>query len=467
MKAPAAITVTEFETFEAREAAFNAAVGHLIPARYMGPQRFWKEFRKITEDHRESLKPMPTYITSNPRDCLAFGTVRQVLAAAGWAAAGGSKQGVSGRSSSRSLGRSLGRSSGPEGLGDILENFGLRRLANQPLRTLSGGETVRLSLAKTMLAVTGARRLVIASPFCWLSRQHLPLLEKVMDRFSGARKPVDVLIMQGESCQDEISADRLHAHKMPVPYIDFSLRLSGLKINLGTPINAITAQPAHAGVRDMDARLTSPCLLVGDNGQGKSLVAKALCGAVGCVGSVCIESNNRAGRGRLLFQDVVTQTLLRSFKDLQRMEGSSNRSAAEAIFTGLLPFHPRTGRDGAFASASLSSFPAPPSLLEVKAMLIAVRLAVKPAALVLDEPDWGLSRDAAIGLVLAVIDRAHQLGVPVILISHKPWWRSVAGSVIEAFKTLPRDAAGDDAVDCKTAFTIDLRPQSASGRKSS
>jgi ABC-type Mn2+/Zn2+ transport system ATPase subunit len=442
--------VTGFETFEAREAAFNAAVGHLIPARYMGPQRFWKEFRKITEDHRGSLEPMPTYITSNPRDCLAFGTVSQVLAAAWWAAAGGSDN----------------RSFGQGGLDGILEDFGLRRLENQPLRTLSGGETVRLSLAKTMLAAAGARRLVIASPFCWLSRHHLPLLEKVMDRFSDARKPVDVLIMQGESCQDEISADRLHAFKMPVPYLDFSLRISGLKINLGTPINAITAQPAHAGVRDMDARLTSPCLLVGDNGQGKSLVAKALCGAVGCVGSVCIESNNSAGRGRLLFQDVVSQTLLRSFKELQRMESSSRGFTAEAIFTGLLSFQARTASDGASVRASMSSSPGAPSLLEVKTMLIAVRLAANPAALVLDEPDWGLSRDAAIGLVLAVVDKAHQLGVPVILISHKPWWRSVAGSVIEVSKTLPRDAAGDGAGHCKTAFSIDLRPQSASGRKS-
>lgn len=461
MTASAAITVTEFETFETREAAFNEAVGHLIPARYMGPQRFWKEFRKITEGHRESLEPMPTYITSNPRDCLAFGTVNQVLAAARWAAGGSS-----GNASGNASGESSGRSFGPEGLDGVLEDFGLRRLENQPLRTLSGGETVRLSLAKTMLAAAGARRLVIASPFCWLSRHHLPLLDKVMGRFSDAQKPVDVLIMQGESRQDKISADRLRSFKMPVPYLDFSLRLSGLKINLGTPINAITARPAHAGVRDLDARLTSPCLLVGDNGQGKSLVAKALCGAVGCIGSVCIESNSSAGRGRLLFQDVVTQTLLRSFKELQRVESSSAGLTAEAIFTELFSYQQHAGRGKDSIKTSMLSSPGTPSLLEVKTMLIAVRLADKPAALVLDEPDWGLSRDAAIGLVLAVIDMAHKLGVPVLLISHKPWWHSVAGSVVDVSKTLPHDAAGDGVGCCGNAFTIDLRHRPVRERKS-
>jgi ABC-type branched-subunit amino acid transport system ATPase component len=74
------------------------------------------------------------------------------------------------------------------------------------------------------------------------------------------------------------------------------------------------------------------------------------------------------------------------------------------------------------------------SMLAVKAMLIAIRLAQRPAALILDEPDWGLTRTVAIALVLITVEKAHALGIPVIVISHKPWWRSLAASVVQVEK---------------------------------
>lgn len=439
--------LTEYKTFESREAAFNTAVGHLIPARYMGPQRFWREFRRITEihggmgggtGHRDRL---PAYITSNPRDCLAFGTVSQVLAAARHTFSGPARPSAD--------------------LEPLVEDFGLQRAEHQPLRTLSGGETVRLALAKTMLAAAAGRRLVIASPFCWLSRRHQPLLDKVLDRFSEKHLPVDVLIMQGESRQDVISPDRLC--RLDLAHLDFTLRLHGLKIDLGTPINTITARPAYARVNDLDTGLTSPCLLVGDNGQGKSLVAKALCSAIDYRGAASMTCATMAGRGRLLFQDVVTQTLLRSFKEICRIDGST---MAGDLFGELFALQRQIRQDGAWPDASALSSESPASLLAVKTMLIAVRLALKPAALILDEPDWGLSRDDAVGLVLAVIVKAHRLGVPVILISHKPWWHSVAGSVVEVSKTMPVDpaeAANQGHRD--VVFTIDLRCQPRTGRR--
>ncbi|MCP4745801.1 MAG: sigma-54 factor interaction domain-containing protein [Desulfobacteraceae bacterium] len=54
------------------------------------------------------------------------------------------------------------------------------------------------------------------------------------------------------------------------------MELNDLRIALGLPINAITAEPAFAEVADAHFNLQSPCLVIGENGQGKSLLAKAL-----------------------------------------------------------------------------------------------------------------------------------------------------------------------------------------------
>ena len=74
-------------------------------------------------------------------------------------------------------------------------------------------------------------------------------------------------------------------------------------------------------------------------------------------------------------------------------------------------------------------------MLEIKALLVAVRLCGRPGALILDEPDWGLSRDSAIAFVLAAIQVAHEFGIPVLLISHKPWWLKLANSSIHVQRT--------------------------------
>ncbi len=74
------------------------------------------------------------------------------------------------------------------------------------------------------------------------------------------------------------------------------------------------------------------------------------------------------------------------------------------------------------------------SLLDLKLMLTAARLAHKPAAIILDEPDWGFSRQTAIAFVATVVKTAHAMGVAVLLISHKPWWRQVAPSTLRIEK---------------------------------
>ena len=59
-----------------------------------------------------------------------------------------------------------------------------------------------------------------------------------------------------------------------------------------------------------------------------------------------------------------------------------------------------------------------------------VRLCSRPAALILDEPDWGLSREDAIAFVQAVIAVAHRQQTAVMIISHKSWWSDMGASVL-------------------------------------
>ena len=402
------VETTCFQTFEDREAAFNAAVGHLIPGRYRGPRYFWRDFNKVTGAMAHERTSLPAYITSNPRDCLAFGTAEQVLAAATMYA-GGSRDREA-----------------------AIAWFGLEQAGRQPIRSLSGGETVRLALAKVMLAATrGAEALVIASPFCWLSRGQLPLLHKVLDCYAGLGKPVCILAMQDEESLAPMSGRWLKAVNPGA--VPFDLELAGLHIQLGMPVNALTAKPVLAGVADFRQSLVSPCLVTGDNGQGKSVLAKALCGAAITRGLARITTGDDAGRARLLFQDVITQTLLRSPEQLARDQGGNGE--ADAIFNAILAETAHLLRQGSPVQENPGQ--GLTTLLAVKAMLIAVRLAARPAALFLDEPDWGLTRTTAIAFVLTVVRHCHRRGVPVLLVSHKPWWPPMANSLLTVEKTAP------------------------------
>jgi len=128
---------------------------NLIPCKYNGPQRFWHEFNQIIQQCLPRIeRQTAAYITSNPRDCLAFGTTRQVLNSQRVAA-----------------------------IKEITAEFDLVDNINQPIRTLSGGETVKMALAKTLLLLNCSRRLSIDSPFSWLSHQNIHLLTKVVKAY--------------------------------------------------------------------------------------------------------------------------------------------------------------------------------------------------------------------------------------------------------------------------------------------
>ena len=397
-----------FETYEAREAAFSAAVADLIPVRHQGPQAFWNQFRRLSG--AASLpRPLPAYITGNPRDGLAFGSPYQELAAA-------------------CLFIRPGRTLIEDEIRAVAERFGLTVSLNQPMRTLSGGETVRLAMAKVLLTANRRPELVIASPFTWLSESHRPLLRQTVAAFRAQSKRVRILAMQGEADLGSMAACWTEA--APLSPLPFSLATQDLHIALGLPVNVLTAEPAYAQVHDTMLDLASPCLVAGENGQGKSLLAKALSGAAAIEGRFVLQSANASGRARLLFQDVINQALLRKLPDLAP---AATGGVGRLCFEGILRDYSRILEHCGQPGRGLPD-PDKADLLTVKAMLAAVRITARPAALILDEPDWGLSRNAVLALVLAVMRAAHAIGVPVLIISHKPWWRPLAQSRLKVVK---------------------------------
>ena len=407
-----------FNSYEAREEAFRNGVFSLIPRKHSGPKLFWRDFRQIALDDLMKLIEQPiAYITSNPRDCLAFGTPWQVLSAAQLRAQHQKKRDV-------------------PCVEDVARDYGVHENLYQPIRTLSGGETVKLAIAKAYFFAAFSQRLTIASPFSWLSRDNGFYFEKLYRHYADTGIPIELLALKGEDSteQFEISGTPPEA---ACPPVDFSIVFQSVAVPLGSSLNPLQSEDSYAEVDDFDADLFSPCLIVGENGQGKSLIAKILAGAISFHGTAMLKSGHQTGPPRLLFQDVISQTLLRSFDGIAAsasdMFGKKPLELFDRIYQEYTELVNRLATGSAEIELAGESEFRP--LLEIKALLVAVRLCGRPCALILDEPDWGLSRDSAIALVLAIIRVAHGVGAPVLLISHKPWWFKLAKSTIHVQRT--------------------------------
>jgi len=69
-----------FESYEALEEAFRERITGLVPRFHAGARVFWSDFQQLYDrPATDRSDAREVYITSNPRDCLAFGTPQQVL----------------------------------------------------------------------------------------------------------------------------------------------------------------------------------------------------------------------------------------------------------------------------------------------------------------------------------------------------------------------------------------------------
>lgn len=396
-----------FATYEALEDAFRERVAGLVPRYHAGTRVFWEDFQKLYNSPvAAAVEGREVYITSNPRDCLAFGTPFQVLQGA-WLSAS-RRQGTTRDEPLR-----------------VAERFGLSGHLHQSVRSLSGGETVRLALAKAHLLAATASRLTVASPFSWLSLDHWSDFRDLAEFYRSCGTALELFALDGEDSLDPA----VNKKGTAAASVRLSWRLQALKLDLGTLMDHLYDRPVWAEVDSLDETLDSPCLLWGDNGQGKSLIAKALASALPFTGEAVAYGPDGPLRVRLLFQDVLNQTLMRSVRQLTPLGVNDDVVLNyEDILNGVSRLDPAIpSRLRSFAELRRSQ--TPPSLLEMKILLTALRLSDHRAVLILDEPDWGLSRSDAVAFVSAVMDAAHARAMPLILISHKPWWRHMVRTV--------------------------------------
>lgn len=421
-----------FTTFEDREEAFREGVFSLVARKHLGPTRFWKDFKRISLGNLLAFAREPVAcITSDPRDCLAFGTPWQVLSAAVQTAC---QSGIDIDMTAAQL----------------AERVGLTENLHQPVRTLSGGETVTLALAKARATTVFSRHLAVSSPFCWLSAENRIHFDDLLEDCNRRHVNATIFALEGEDDLRPVSDDDM----LPLdsaPSLDFSLDFHNLRIPLMPAMGLLGEKTAVATVADFKADLVSPCLWVGNNGQGKSLVAKALARTTAHGGKARIQGPSGAESARLLFQDVMTQTLLRSLNALGQFSGSAREKKTARVIAGHILEDCRASAQAVVENVNPKGRARrDTSLVAIKSALVATRLAVRPGALILDEPDWGLSRRTAIDFVLSVISEAHNLGVPVILISHKPWWSPLARSRLVVSRS-------GRSVSVKTAGSFDIR----------
>ena len=339
---------------------------------------------------------------------------------------------------------------------DIARCFEIEDQLSQPIRTLSGGETVKLALAKTSIGLATCSRVVVASPFTWLSEANRHLLNTIVTQAGEKQKQISLLTLTGEGDLAPIGDTDPFLAPSPAA-IPFHLNLSEVRIPLSVSLHPLAAEAAHASIENSSLTLSSPCLMVGDNGQGKSLLARTMAKAISFKGQVVIDSPEPERPPCLLFQDVLTQTMLRSFPALSSaMTGKQGKRIHKCYRDIQQHYAAALERLPGNAIPLIGDFKNHRhSLLDTKTILVAARLSARPAALILDEPDWGMSRPSAIAFVSAVLSAAHHQETPVLLISHKPWWRSMVHSCIRVTRSVGKHRG----TTTPPVFTISLAMQ--------
>lgn len=320
--------------------------------------------------------------------------------------------------------------------------FGLdQHHLERPVSTLSGGEQMRLSLAKASAYALQGHHLLAFSPYFWLDVEHRRLVDQALTAGNGA----NLVLLEGENDHStqvdegpfpeegipwQLTARRPLLHLNPVPF-DGGTRAKRLLINLEGSIE-----------------LKSPTLLTGANGSGKSTLAGLMAGVVKPQSGALSVSAGRAfvGAARLLQQDCLSQLfglpatdhLPRVFKNDRELRKKSRElySQMEAFCSAEL-----RKSDGVFGEREK-----PITVLQAKLALLAERLISSPPVLVLDEPGWCLTRAASRALGKTAAHFSKQRQVALVLVSHhSEWWGGLCRQQLSLEKSTRHD--GTDVVD--------------------
>jgi energy-coupling factor transporter ATP-binding protein EcfA2 len=419
--------IHRFTSFEKQAAYFNHKTGMRLPGMTFGKSAFFKDLGAWSTAYSNQIKGCEyACILPDPIQGLSFPRAVDVL------------------SSAFSLSSNVIDESK---IYRTLESFGLgKEKATQPIISLSGGEILLLNFAKADIMLPFVHGLVACSPIHWLNENRYSYWDKLARHYCRKHRSVDVALLEGDPFIDEAN-EAFNAPINPIPAIDWRLSLSNLTIVFEEirfpayhPASKINYRLAAAG---RAIGLTSPVLITGDNGVGKSIFAKLLAGIIKpASGSVSVRAPNGPDCSRLIFQDVIDQLFGKSINGHMNWVfrfDRQKRQFARKIYTDIdTPMRAYLQHYPADLEA-LGSKSERCTLLQAKISLISERLATLPSVLILDEPGWGLSRSIARKLVETVCRAAGNLNVAIILISHHArWWQDMVFSHIH-LTTIAKD----------------------------
>ncbi|MGH9879091.1 MAG: ATP-binding cassette domain-containing protein, partial [Nitrososphaerales archaeon] len=299
-----------------------------------------------------------------------------------------------------------------------------REKATQPIVSLSGGELLLLNYAKARALLPSVPGMVACSPVYWLNHTRYTYWDRLVQDYQSNGKYVDVLLLDGEpfpSKNSDDNDDALLALRDIQWYMEFQepeVLFDEIEFPSYHPASTMRYFPRNA----LPFRLSSPTLLTGDNGVGKSILAKILSGIIKPhKGRLIIKSPNGEGNARLLFQDSIDQLFGKSIDDhldwVFRFDGDK-RKTAKSIYDDIdYIMRVYVKARGLECVTAVGEKAQHNTLLQAKISLIAERLASVPPLLILDEPGWGLPRPIARNLVLAACEQAHKHNVAVLIIS--------------------------------------------------
>ena len=411
------MNIHRFNSFEKQVAYFTERTGVHLPRMTFGKGAFFRDLGQWSSTYSSQAQDMNcAHILPDPVQGLSFPRAVDVLSSA-----------LSLSSKAVDVDQIYG----------LLETFGLsREKATQPVISLSGGEMLLLNFAKAKAMLPAVDGVVACSPIHWLNENSYQYWERLVDACRERKCFIDVALLKGEPFIDEKTA-RPETLIKPVPMVEWQMVLDHPVVEF-EEIRFPSYHPASRikyGLTDGHGQLAlkSPVLMTGDNGVGKSIFAKLLCGILKpAAGDLAIRAPNGTGYARLIFQDAIDQLFGKSIDGHLNWVFRFNREKGEAardIYTKLDNAMRDYLKDRPDEANALGPEAVPTTLLQAKISLIAERLATRPPVLVLDEPGWALSGPIARKLVEAACRLAGEMKVAMVLISHHArWWKGMVHS---------------------------------------
>jgi zinc transport system ATP-binding protein len=295
-------------------------------------------------------------------------------------------------------------------------------LLHRPAQTLSGGERALVALAKCAAMLPIADEAVICSPSRWLHPSRRTLISSALRGCRSSAGKAAFLHLEGElQLSSEAVFKSLDASNSTVSW---SLMLDSptvvfSKIEFPYPAPAKRLVYRDAGLQ---RSFSSPTLITGDNGVGKSTLGKMLARLISVqLGSFEARAHGFSASPRFLFQDTTQQLFTLRPVDHMRRAFQFSASLDEAVAEEFQELEALTAEVCAINSDSqfVGNAASPNSLLQARLVLVAERLVARSRLLIMDEPSWGLSALAAHAFLSAVASRCAHHKVALLVITHE------------------------------------------------